>query len=101
MTRFIPFAVAALAALSPLAANAQPAGGYVAVPTAQPAKTSFIARSTVFSWRDGAYVGAASPERARIMCEVVVKEVGALTSFSADGTAFAPADLAKCNARAK
>jgi hypothetical protein len=104
MNRFTAIAAAAIvsaALLSPLAASAQPGAGYVAVPSAQATKASFIARSTVFSLRDGAYVAAPSPERAKIVCELVVKEVGKLNSFSADGATFAAADLDKCNARAR
>lgn len=103
MSRFATLAAAAAASLTlfaPLAVAAQP-GGYVAVPSAQPTRTSFIARSTPFSLRDGAFVAPASPERAKIMCELVVKEVGKLNSFTADGAALAPADLDKCNARAR
>jgi len=35
------------------------------------------------------------------MCELVVREVGTLNSFSANGTAFDADALAKCNARAR
>lgn len=93
-------AALSLTLLAPLAAQARPSGGYIAVPATQPTRAGFIARSTPFALRDGTYVAPHSSERPQIICQVVAKQVGALTSFAADGTAFAAADLAKCNAYA-
>jgi hypothetical protein len=104
MIRFTALAAAALttvALLSPLAADAQGAAGfYVATPVAKPAASSVITNSTLWTWQDTAFTANHAPERPNILCELVVKRVGALTSFSAGGKAFDADALAKCNARA-
>lgn len=105
MIRFTALAAAALASaalLAPIAADAQgPVGFYVATPVAKPAATtSVITNSTLWTWQDTAFIANHAPERPNILCELVVKRVGALTSFSAGGKAFDAEALAKCNARA-
>jgi hypothetical protein len=100
MIRFTALAAAAL--LSPIAADAQgPAGFYVATPVAKPASSTIITNATLWTWQDTAFTANHAPERPNILCELVVKRVGALTSFSAGGKAFDADALAKCNARAK
>ena len=99
MTRSIAF-VTALAASS-LFASAASAGYYNATPVAAPAKPSLIAGSMMWKCDGGACTAAKATSRDAIVCEQVVKRVGALTTFSANGTAFDDATLAKCNARAK
>ena len=81
--------------------TAAPADTYVAVPAAASAKTSFITRSTVWRLQNGAFVAGAAPERPAVLCELVARQVGALTSFSVAGTAYDADQLAKCNAKAK
>lgn len=101
MFRFAALAAAALAFVAPVAADAQgPAGFYVATPVAKPAATSLITNSTLWTWQDTAFTANHAPERPNIVCELVVKRVGALSSFSAGGKAFDADALAKCNARA-
>lgn len=101
------FAVAAAAAatlaLAPVSGFAQTPGGYYsATPVTAPAKSSFVTRTTVWKCGDGACAASTkSTSRDAIMCELVVREVGALSSFSAGTTAFDAAALEKCNARAK
>lgn len=101
MIRFPAFAAAALA-LAGTAALAAPTGYYVATPAAQPTKTKLITRSTPWALRDGAFVAAArAPERDLILCQLVAKDAGALSSFSAGGQAFDADQLAKCNGSAR
>jgi hypothetical protein len=101
-TALVAAAIATAALLSPIAASAQgPAGFYVAVPVAKPTSPSLITNSTLWTLQDAAYTANHAPERPNILCELVVKRVGKLTSFSAGGQAFDDAALAKCNARAK
>lgn len=87
--------------LGSAAAAAAPADRYVAVPAAPSAKTSFITRSTVWRARDGGFVAGQAPERPAVLCELVAREVGTLTSFSVAGAAYDTDQLAKCNAKAK
>jgi len=95
-------AAAATLALVPVSGFAQTTRGYYsATPVAAPAKASVVTRSTVWHCGDGSCVASKATSRDAIMCELVVREVGTLTSFSAGGTAFDADALAKCNARAK
>ena len=105
MIRFTALAAAALttaALLSPIAADAQTSGSfYTATPVAKPTSESIITNATLWTLQDATYTANRSPERPKILCELVVKRVGALSSFSAGGQAFDADALAKCNARAK
>ncbi|MEG3145577.1 hypothetical protein U1839_13025 [Sphingomonas sp. RT2P30] len=101
-TALIAAAIATAALLSPIAANAQgPAGFYAATPATQPTNATIITNATLWTLHDATYTANRAPERPNILCELVVKRVGKLTSFSAGGQAFDDAALAKCNARAK
>ena len=105
MNRFLAVAAAAAAtlALTPAAGFAQGGtrGYYSATPTAAPTKTSMITRSTVWKCGDGVCVASKADARDNIVCELVVREVGALAAFRANGTEFDSAALAKCNAKAR
>jgi hypothetical protein len=100
MIRFASFA-ATLAASTLFAVSAASAGYYDAKPVATPAKASSITGGVMWKCADGLCSAPASSARAPIVCEMVVKRYGALTSFAADGKAFDEAALAKCNSRAK
>ena len=99
MTRLIAF-VTALAASS-LFASAAGAGYYNAKPVAAPGKPSLIAGSMMWKCDGGVCSAAKATSRDAIVCEQVVKRLGAVSTFSANGAAFDEAALAKCNARAK
>ena len=99
MTRSIAF-VTALAASS-LFASAAGAGYYNAKPVAAPSKPSLIAGSMMWKCDGGVCSAAKATSRDAIVCEQVVKRLGAVSTFSANGAAFDEAALAKCNARAK
>ena len=99
MTRLNAF-VTALAASS-LFASAAGAGYYNAKPVAAPGKPSLIAGSMMWKCDGGVCSAAKATSRDAIVCEQVVKRLGAVSTFSANGAAFDEAALAKCNARAK
>lgn len=103
MTRLLSIAAAAAVSLTTLGAGAAYAqsGTYAAVPVTKPAKASFIARDTIWTWRDTAYTARRGGDRDAIQCELVARQTGKLASFSVGGTAFDAAALDKCNAKAK
>ena len=83
-------------------AHAQgPANYYVAVPAAAPAKTTLIARTTVWDRQGDSYVAKRAVSRDAVQCQMLVQRAGALTSFTVAGQAFDADALAKCNAKAK
>ncbi|HEX8300632.1 CC_3452 family protein [Sphingomonas sp.] len=104
MNRFYAVAAAAAAtlALTP-AAGAQNTGRgyYAATPTAAPSKGNIVTRSTVWKCGDGVCVAGKATARDNIICELVVREVGTLTAFRANGAQFDADALAKCNTKAR
>lgn len=94
-------AAAALTASAAGAATAQSAGYYTAVPVTKPAKSQFIARDTIWTLRDSAFVARRGDDRPAVQCELVARQVGKLASFTANGAAFDAAALEKCNAKAR
>ena len=103
MIRLAPLATAALslAALSPVAAFAQSGGHYAATAVEAPKKASFITQNTIWKCKDGVCTAPKTPTQDKVMCERAVQRIGALSAFSAGGTAFDAEALAACNARAK
>jgi uncharacterized low-complexity protein len=105
MTRFYAVAAAAAASLAlvPAAGIAQnaPRGYYAATPATAPTKASLVTRSTIWKCGEGSCTAAKANARDNIVCELVVREVGKLDAFSANGTAFDADALAKCNAKAR
>lgn len=103
MTRFFAAAAAATLALVPAAGIAQAAtSGYAATPVTAPAKTSFVTRSTLWKCNAGTCTAPATGStRDAIACELVAREVGKLSAFSANGAEFDAAALEKCNAKAR
>ena len=98
MARLLAIAIAVT--LSSTAASAQ-AAYYVAVPVAPATKPAIVTRSTPWRLQDGAYVAERAPERDVVLCELVARGAGRLSSFTVAGKAYDEAALAKCNARAK
>jgi len=94
-------AIAAAAAVSPLAAQARVAAYYTATPTAAPAETNYVIRDTIWSCNGGTCIAGKAGDRPQFVCERIAKSVGKLESFSAGGEALDPDALAKCNAKAK
>lgn len=104
MTRFLAVAAtaAAVLALTPATGFAQTARGYyAATPVSAPARNKLITRSTVWTCDAGGCVASKSNARDPIMCELLVREVGQLAAFRANGADFDAEALAKCNAKAR
>jgi uncharacterized low-complexity protein len=103
MTRILGLAAAATLALAPTAGFAQgtPSGYYAATPVSAPAKASLVTRSTIWKCGAGACTAAKANARDNIMCELLVREVGKLSAFRANGTDFDAASLEKCNSKAR
>ncbi|MBR0552447.1 CC_3452 family protein [Stakelama marina] len=93
---------AALTATALLASPAiASAAQYRAVPAAQPERTSYVTRDTLWKCTDDACVAGSGRSRPEVMCERIVKHVGKLTEFTAEGSPLDAKALAKCNARAR
>lgn len=102
MIRLLSIAAVAAAALTPTApAHAQTAGYYTATLAAAPAKTKLVTRSTIWTCNGTTCIAPKAGSRDAIMCELVVRQTGALTGFTAGGNAFDAEALSKCNSRAK
>lgn len=82
-------------------ACAQGPGYYAATPAQAPARATLVTRETPWTSNGVAYLAARAPERDAALCEAVVRQTGALTSFTVAGKAYDVAALAKCNAHAK
>lgn len=96
------FAAAASFALMPTAGIAQASNGYYsATPATAPAPGRIVTRSTVWTCGETSCEASKGRSRDAIMCQLIVREVGALTSFSANGQAFDAESLSNCNARAR
>lgn len=81
--------------------SASAAGYYVAVPATTPAKASLVTNSTAWQRQGNAYVANRAPERDAVLCDLVARNTGALSSFTVAGRAYDADALAKCNAHAK
>ncbi|MBY0300714.1 MULTISPECIES: CC_3452 family protein [Sphingomonas] len=93
--------IASAATLAAAGVSAQPVTGYyVATPASAPAKARFITRATAWQLQDGSYVAARAPERDTILCQLVVRDIGPLSAFSAGGKSYDAAQLEKCNGKA-
>ena len=101
MIRFTAAAALFITALVGTAATAQGAGYYTATPVTAPSKASFMARETVWTARDVSYTARRGDDRDSVQCELVVRQAGKLSAFTAGGAAFDAAALDKCNAKAR
>ncbi len=101
MARFAPLAAAlSLVALVPAAA-AQSGSYYTATALAAPEKAGFVTQNTVWKCKGSVCTAPRTPSTNKIMCERAAGRIGALSAFSAGGTAFDAAALEACNARAR
>lgn len=91
---FVTFAAGA-------SAVAQSTPFFVAVPATPPSRTTPMTRETIWHSSGVAYVTQRQPERAAILCELVVRSAGPLTSFTVGGQPFDADRLARCNAAAR
>lgn len=96
MTRFSPLFIL------PLGLVAVP--GYASTYSATlaaPATERFIGSDITWNCGAAACQGATDESRPVVLCESLAKKAGRIDSFIVDGRAFAPAELARCNASAK
>jgi len=94
-------AFASSAMLLSSAAFAQPTGYYSATPVAAPTKAMLITSGTLWKCADGVCAAPEGTARDAVMCQMVVQQIGALSTFTVAGKPMAADALAKCNARAK
>lgn len=60
-----------------------------------------LTRGAAWNCTGDACKAASDASRPKVLCERLVKEVGALDKFTVDGKAWDADKLAKCNAKAK
>lgn len=98
---FVAAAVAAVA-LPASASLAQGTGGYYsATPTAAPATNRFVTRSLIWHCGDGVCTAGQGDTRDIVSCQLLAREVGTLSAFTANGETFDAEKLAQCNSRAR
>ena len=77
------------------------ASTYAATPIARAAQGRIIASDISWTCGPDACVGSTEESRPLVLCQGLASRTGRIASFVADGRAFAPAELGRCNARAK
>ena len=65
-----------------------------------PTNQRIIARDIVWNCGSGACAGATEESRPAVICQSLARHAGKVGSFLADGRAFTPAELDKCNSAA-
>lgn len=102
MIRLLSIAAAATIALTATTpATAQSGGYYTASLAAAPSETKLVTRSTIWTCNGTTCIAAKATSRDQVMCELVARQAGQLTAFTANGTTFDAEALSKCNSRAK
>lgn len=91
---FRPLVLLATLALAAPAAAAT----YVGKPAQPVTEARFVARDIVWTQAGTTYRGSTNDSRPLVLCQSLAKRAGRLESFTVNGSAFAEADLAKCNA---
>jgi hypothetical protein len=84
-----------------LAAPAFASSYYHAMPTTPPAQDRFVARENAWRCAESGCTSGRTATRPAIVCAALVRQVGALRSFSVEGRAFAADALESCNRRAR
>jgi len=93
---------APLAALAFLGApTAAPAASYAGVPVTRAPQSRIIAADISWSCGTDACQGSTDESRPLVLCQGLAQRTGRLASFLADGRAFNPAELDRCNSRAR
>ena len=90
------FAAATVAAL-PVSAAAASYSATLIKPTSE----RFIARDIVWNCGPAACQGTTDQSRPLVLCQSLAKRAGAVSVFTFDGRALAPAELDRCNSAAK
>lgn len=95
-----PFAIAALAALSPvlapIPATAQ-TGFYQASFAGPVGKSQLVAKDLLWACAGDSCIADRSNSRPAIVCSALARAAGPLTAFAAGGDALGPEQLARCN----
>lgn len=77
------------------------ASSFAATPVTTPSKARILASDISWVCGPDACLGSTDQSRPLVLCEDLASRAGRLTSFVADGRAFTPIQLDKCNAKAK
>jgi hypothetical protein len=92
--------IASALTLAALAASPALATNYSAKPIT-PAGQKVVARDVIWACGPAACQGSTPESRPAIVCQSLAKKVGRLENFVANGRAFGPAELDRCNTAAK
>ena len=84
-----------------LLAAAPAAASTYSATLASPANERIISRDIVWNCATGACQGATEESRPAVICQSLARQAGKVGTFLADGRAFTPAELDKCNTAAK
>ena len=101
MTRFVAHSTILAIALIAVAPAVAATPFFSATPVTAPTTSSLITRNTMWHCSGGVCTATKASGSNATMCELVVKQVGPLSAFSARGETMDGEALAKCNARAK
>ena len=93
--RFVALSLAAIMIATPSVA-----GTYSATPSTSPESARIVTKDIAWTFADGRFQGKTDLSRPMVLCQGLAKRAGRLDGFAADGRAFDPAQLAKCNAYA-
>ena len=91
----------AVLSLALLSSPALAASYYVAEPAAPPTQQRFVARDNVWRCDTAGCTSTRTASRPAIVCGSLVREIGAVRSFSVEGRAFGTEELQNCNSRAR
>jgi hypothetical protein len=75
--------------------------GYRLVPETAISGNSVVARDVLWKRSGDAWIATKATSRAEIVCSSAAREIGKISSFSANGTDFTSDQLAKCNEKAR
>ena len=84
-----------------LLATAPAAASNYSARLATPANQRIIGGDIVWDCANDSCRGATDESRPAVICQSLARRAGKVGSFLADGRAFTPAELDKCNAAAK
>jgi hypothetical protein len=84
-----------------LIAAAPAAASSFSAKLASPASQRIVGPDIVWACDNSACQGATDESRPAVICQSLARRAGTIDSFLADGRAFTPAELDKCNAVAK
>lgn len=77
------------------------ASTYAATPVTRAAQARIIAADIAWTCGPDACLGSTEESRPLVVCQDLAGRTGRLATFVADGRAFNPAELDRCNAHAK